>query len=124
MVGWQFGVWLLCQRLLPLERGLVLVPLAPVGAARGSGIPRGRTEIPGGRTKYHGAGASRAALIQHAHGTKLSVSTHQHYCWILLYLLYKLANNERSISKEHMLFYIQPGKRLLYFNCLNLTLSD
>jgi len=50
----------------------VLLPRARLGAVRGGGKP-------GGRTECCEAGVSKAVLAQRAHGTKLSVSTHQHH---------------------------------------------
>lgn len=74
MVGWQFGVWLLCQRPLLLSTGQsqVPVPCAPLGAAQEYEILEGRT----GRCE---AGVSSTALVQCARGSELSVSTHQHH---------------------------------------------
>lgn len=68
----EFGCFARVLSLLSAGQSHVLDPHAPLGAVRESGIPGGRTE----RLK---AGVTRAALVQYARGTKLSVSTHQHY---------------------------------------------
>lgn len=68
----DFGCFASVLSRLSAGQSYVLALHGPLGAAWETGIPR---DVPGCLE----AGVSRAALVQCAGGTKLSMSIHQHY---------------------------------------------